>query len=333
MSLEEVINLVEEINQVKEANKNTVCYYAGCSAKPIRSHVIAEKWLKLIAWENMVLAYPQQDTVLSDVFTSIATGVQQPREKLHLIGIGDIGKITDPIFCHSHDDKVFALIEKQELASCHDLLPKQVLLLSFRALSSLTLKLSNSSLIEAILEVSKKHNYQHSFSEQEKYARLQRFLATDTISSVYKQYNELHKLHEYNQVGYAVYIINMPPCIATTDAIIPASKEDHHAIMNGTLALTAEDVICFTFLPYKPLNKSICIIGWLQGSKRAKRFMNLNSINELSEKEQQDLFFTFAFESSTIYISPTWWFSLSAAKREEYINIHENKAREYLELL
>src|SRR5256885_4949924 len=88
-------------------------------------------------------------------------------------------------------------------------------------------------------------------------------------------------------------------------------------IINGAQALTVGDAICFSFLPYKKKN-SICVISFLRESQGAQRFKTLYKTDELSEKEWQDLFFTFAFESPTIYISPTWWYSLSAEKREEY---------------
>jgi hypothetical protein len=61
--------------------------------------------------------------------------------------------------------------------------------------------------------------------------------------------------------------------------------------------------------------------------------MILQGINELSEQERQDLFFRYAFESPTIYISPTWWHSLSEEKREEYAKIHQKAGREHAELV
>jgi hypothetical protein len=97
--------------------------------------------------------------------------------------------------------------------------------------------------------------------------------------------------------------------------------------------LTAEDVVSFTLLPDRRLGNTICIISWLKGSPRAQRFMILNRINKLSEQEQQDLFLTYAFESPTIYISPTWWRSLSEEKREEYAKIHQKAGREHAELI
>jgi len=61
--------------------------------------------------------------------------------------------------------------------------------------------------------------------------------------------------------------------------------------------------------------------------------MILSRINELSEQERQDMFFTIAFGSPTIYISPTWWRSLSKEKREEYAKIHLKAGREHAQLV
>ena len=60
--------------------------------------------------------------------------------------------------------------------------------------------------------------------------------------------------------------------------------------------------------------------------------MTYHRINELSEKEQQDLFLIFAFESPTLHISPTWWRSLSDETREKYKKIHLDADRRHNEL-
>jgi len=103
-------------------------------------------------------------------------------------------------------------------------------------------------------------------------------------------------------------------CIASTYSFIPVEGNEAKAIIDGRQALTVEDAVCFSLLPYKPMNNSICMISWLRGSKRAQRFMTWHKINKLSEKEQRDLFLSFAFESPTLYISPTWWQSIACGK-------------------
>jgi hypothetical protein len=121
--------------------------------------------------------------------------------------------------------------------------------------------------------------------------------------------------------------------VATTYSLIPINDDDATSIVDGALTLSAEDVVSFTLLPDPRLDKSICVISWLKGSPRAQRFMILNRFNELSEQERQNLFFHFAFESPTIYISPTWWRSLSQEKREDCAEIHFNSGREHAQLV
>jgi len=275
------------------------------------------------------------DTSLSDIADAIDAG--KPLEDLNmvpvLVGIGDAKKIAYPLFCQPHDEKIFKQIEKREIAVHEELIPKQVLLLGYRALCSLTFQLTRLSLIDTILEAAKKVGYQHSLNEPERYARLHRIMAKDIMVSVYKRYEQIRKSGDYSQLGYALYMVNVPPCIAATYSLIPVDDEDAKAIVNGTLHLKPEDAVSFTFLPHEPLTNSICVISWLKDSRRARRFMVLNRINELSEKERQDLFFHFAFESSTVYISPQWWNLLSEEKRVEYTMIHCNARRDHAELI
>jgi hypothetical protein len=242
------------------------------------------------------------------------------------VGIGDKNKITDPLFCDNHDENIFAPLEKQEFS----FLPEQVVLLAYRALCSMTFSKPPT---KAILEVARMHGHSHSLDTPERLQKLERFFASKSVLNIRQSYIRIHQAQDYDQLGWAMYLVNVPPCIAATYSLIPVNDGDALAIINGTQILTEDDFISFSFLPYPPLNNSICVISWLRGSQGAQRFMTLNRINELSEKDQQDLFLFFAFESPTIYISPTWWKALSEAAREKYEQIHLNTGREYAELV
>ena len=325
----------ELMQQREEASQNATCFYQGCAEIPIKSHIISKKLLRRIAENSHVLTWPSPDTSLLDMVDAVDAGKSLEHLNMipELVGIGDV-KLTDPLFCQPHDKGVFGKIENKEIASRYAFVPKQVLLLAYRALCSLTFQLSSrQSTIDTILEFSKKVGYEHSLSDPEKYARLQRFLASGSMLAVYQRHEQIRKTGDYSQLGYSLYVVNVPPCIAMTYSLIPVDDDDVKAITNGTLPLNPEDAVSFTFFPHKLLTNSICVISWLKGSQRAQRFMTLNRINELSEKEQQDLFFHFAFESPTIYISPTWWRSLSKEKREEYAKIHLKAGREHAELV
>jgi hypothetical protein len=75
------------------------------------------------------------------------------------------------------------------------------------------------------------------------------------------------------------------------------------------------------------------VISWLKDSQRAKRFLTLNRINELSEKEKLDLFFRYAFESPTVYMSLQWWNSLSGEQRMKYTMMHFEIERDHAALV
>lgn len=305
-------------NAMEEAIKNTICLYPGCSNPPINSHVIPRKMLKVIAGGSHVLTWVITPTW--DMIHTLDAGksLEQLNQEPVAVGIGDKRKVTDPLFCQEHDGKIFVSLEQQEFS----FQPEQVLLLAYRA--SCTLTASSASLEKAILKVARKYGYLHSLDTPEQLQKYERIQAVKCILEARQRYTQMYQSQDYSQLGYTIHLVPIPPCIAATYTLIPVNNTDVLAIVNGTQLFTPEDVVSFSFLPYLPLNSSICIISWLRGSERAKHFMTLNRINELVEKEQQDLFLNFAFESPNLYISPVWWNTLSEAKREEYKQTHLN---------
>lgn len=316
-------------NVFRRAHRNTTCLFPGCDGRPIGSHIIARKTLELIANEGHVLTWLPRKVTAWDLMRSMSEGrpLEQLYEKLIYVGIGDRNKVTEPLFCHDHDNSVFAALENEEFS----FKPEQVLLLAFRALCSM---LSSTSRTEAIFTaLVKQHVYQNSLSKLEKLINLQWFHDTELEWNIRKRYEQIREANDYDQLGWSMYLVNRQPCIAATYSFIPVEGNDAMAIINDKLEITVEDEVCFSFLPYKPLDKSICVISWLKGSRRAQQFMTSHRINELPEEEQQDLFFSFAFESPTLYISPAWWQSLSDEEREKYKNIHLNVVRKHANLL
>jgi hypothetical protein len=210
------------------------------------------------------------------------------------------------------------------------MIPKQVLLLAFRALCSLSYQLtSHQSPIDTILDFSKRVGYTHSLHKAENYVRQHRLMARETMLAVYECYEQMRRSGDYSKLAYSLYVVNVPPCIAATYALIPIADEEKEAIVNGTLQLSPMDAVSFSFLPHKPQTNSICVISWLAGSERAQRFIIENEINNLSEQEQLARFFERAFESPNIYMSPRWWNSLSEEKRAEYTQIHFSIVEEH----
>jgi len=120
-----------------------------------------------------VLTWSSPDTSLIEMADAIDAG--QPMEQLNmtpkLVGIGDV-QLTDPLFCQEHDKRVFKQIDdgNKEIAARSEYIPKQVLLLAFRALCSLSYQLSShQSPIDTILKFTKKIGYTHSLHKAENY--------------------------------------------------------------------------------------------------------------------------------------------------------------------
>lgn len=314
---------------IEKARRNGTCLYPGCKDKPIGSHVIARKTLKLIDDNGHVLAWKSFDTSLWDMVRTVDAGkpLEQLNEEPVRVSIEKVNNVKYPLFCRNHDDRIFAPLEKKEFS----FQPEQVVLLAFRALCSMIFR---TSAIDAIFTaVAQQQSYPHSLRLQESLQKLQRFLTTDLVLKARQLYAQTLSAHDYNQLGWSAHLVNIPPCIAATYSLIPIDSNEALTNIIRSPAFTIEDAVSFSFLPYKPMNNSICVISWLRGSQRAQWFMNLHKINELSEKAQQDLFLTFAFESPMLYISPAWWQSLSDEKREEYAKIHLKAGREHAQLV
>ena len=126
--------LDDELRQEREkASLNATCYYQGCAEPPIRSHIVSRKLLRRIAEDSHVLTWSSPNTSLIEMADAMDAG--QPVELFNiipkLVDIGDV-QLTDPLFCHPHDESVFRQIDgsNKEIAARSEFIPKQVLLLA-----------------------------------------------------------------------------------------------------------------------------------------------------------------------------------------------------------
>lgn len=317
---------VEDV--IRGARRNTSCLFSGCEGRPIGSHVIARRTLELIADESHVLTWLPRQITAWDIMRCIREGrsIEQLYEDPIRAGIGDRNRITEPLFCRDHDNKIFAPLEREDFS----FQPQQVALLAYRALCSMVLStVSTEAILAAVAQLHNKLGLPGSLRTLRK---LQRFQQTELILQVRHLYEQIQTANNYNLLGWSMYLLNIPPCIASTYSLIPYEGNEDKDIVYGKLAVTVEDAVSFSFLPYKPQESSVCVISWLRGSKRALRFMTYHRINEISEKEQLDLFLFFALESPTLYISPTWWQSLSDEAREKYKRIRLDADRRHDQL-
>ena len=153
---------------IEIAHKNGTCLYPGCTDKPIGSHVIARKTLKLIAENSKVFTWNMPDAWAMYRQFNASKPMIDLSLVPDLVGIHDIKKVTYPLFCQDHDYRNFAPIEKDEIASSSVLLAEQIVLLAYRALCSVTY---NDTLTEVLLEVSKQIGYTHPLNDPAKYEK------------------------------------------------------------------------------------------------------------------------------------------------------------------
>ena len=244
-------------NVIRRSHRNANCFFPGCDSRPIGSHVIARKTLQLIADQSHVLTWLTQQVTAWDMLKSINAGrsLEQLFENPVRVGIRNSNKVTEPLFCREHDKTVFAPLEDKEFS----FQPEQVALLAYRALCSMVL---STTATEAVFTaITKQPGYQQSQSIMQTLLRLQRFQTTDLVTQVRQLYIQIQSTDDYSQLGWSIYLVNIPLCIAATYSFIPVEGDEAKAIIDSRQSLTVEDAICFSLLPYKPMNNSVCVIS------------------------------------------------------------------------
>src|SRR2546421_12605587 len=155
--------------------RNGTCLYPGCKKKPINSHVVAEKTLKLIAENSTVLTW------------NLSEDTQVKRLKAHLplkqfyfeptaVGVGQKSKVTCPLFCKVHDGPIFAPLEQSNFSSQPEL--EQISLIAYRALCAATY---DQMAPERAFSVGNKYGEQSRLNRPETLPKLNRFLMRDVL--------------------------------------------------------------------------------------------------------------------------------------------------------
>lgn len=305
--------------------RNDTCLYSGCKEKPINSHVISEKTLKLIAEAGAVLTW---DLSYHSLIKHIEAGLpsEQFLYKPTSVGIQQADKVTCPLFCGQHDCSVFIPLEQRTISPRLD--SAQIFTLAYRALSAATY---DQMVLERTLLVGEQYGQRPTLSLPEVLPRVHRFLARDVMLEARERHEKMFLAQDYHQLEGATYLVNIPPCISCTYAFIPSDALDAIITISGKQTLTAEDVVVFSILPYPPL-KSICVISWLKGSSRARVFLDFE-INRVPRQEQPELFLSLGFQAPNVYMLPNWWEALSEEQKEYYTKIHLSACRAFTSLV
>jgi hypothetical protein len=230
--------------------------------------------------------------------------------------------VAFPLFCEYHDGSVFAPLEQGNIST--QLTPEQMSLIAYRALCVRTY---DQSLPERTFSIVEKYGETSTLNAPEKLPNYNRFLGRDVMLLARQQHEQILLTKDFQKVDGITYLVDTPPCIACSYALI--FSDDLYAMMTiiGRQTLTVEDVVVASFFPYPPQH-SIFVISWLRGSQRA--YVHLNHIiNPVPEKEKANFFLFLGFQAPNVYISPPWWRSLSQEHKDNYTKLHLTAGREF----
>ena len=180
---------------------------------------------------------------------------------------------------------------------------------------------------ERTFAVSEKYGEQSTYNTPEKLPRLNRFLVRDVMLLARQRHEQILLTKDFQQVEGIMYLVEVPPCIACTYALVLSDAFDAILTINGIQVLTAEDVVVVSFFPNPPRH-SVFVISWLRGSQRARIHLT-HIINPIPEKEKPDYFLNLAFQAPNVYVSPKWWRSLSQEQKEVCMKLHLSAGREF----
>jgi hypothetical protein len=124
--------------------------------------------------------------------------------------------------------------------------------------------------------------------------------------------------------------LNFPPHVACTDVFFPVDENED--LREAILTLTTEDVMTFSLFPHKTLGKSVGVISWFKSSQRALKYMDDHSLDQRSDDDLEEILISAALRCSNVYISPTWWQSLSPKAKEEAKRLQLANARDLTNL-
>ena len=232
----------------RKRNGKCLCPGSTCSKKPIHSHVISEKILRLIAENSFVRTW---DLPYDMLIKRIQAGL--PLEHVYfeptLVGVGQKSLVTCPLFCKDHDRQIFAPLEQGNLSSQPN--PEQIALIAYRALCAATY---DQKAPERAFAVGKKYGERSTLDTPEKLPRLNRFLARDELLLARYQHEQILITQDYRQIENKTFLVNMAPCIACTDTLIHSDSLDAMITITGSQTLTAEDVVVYSLFPYPPMH-------------------------------------------------------------------------------
>jgi hypothetical protein len=292
--------------QIQAFNRNKQCIFHKCKNKPDGCHVISESILGLLQdAEGKVLTWERSD---EEIFVNFIRGYSWDHiyQKPKRISIGK--DATYPIFCNTHDNGIFAPLEKPGNYSEKE----QAALLAYRALSYKTWNPHLGDKLE----------FELTHQDPETAQKLRRVFSLSTILAARKKFEYMIRHKDYRELRWIKRILQMRPCIASVDATIPYDdEEDASNIASGKTILTPEDYITFTLYPDVRPNTSTCIVTYFKGNKRGEDFIADMNPDNSSDDDVYNTIIERALSMSLVYVSQQYWDYLNAEYKESLVKL------------
>lgn len=305
------LQFVEPLRKkIQGLNRNKRCIVHGCKEKPAHSHVIPESILRLLSdQQGKILTWEYSD---EEILINLIRGktwnqlFQEPKR------IGVNKDATYPIFCETHDNSIFAPLEKPG----YYYEPEQAALLAYRALCYKTWNPRLGDKLE--FEIADQNP-----TIAQEYRRL---FSLDTILAARQKLANIVQSKNYQKLQWTKRVLKMNSCIACTDAFVPYHGiEDANNIASGKTTFVPEDYVTFTFYPDETLYASVCVITWFKDNKRGEAFINDLDPDKSSQDEVFNRIFNYALSMSLVYTSQQFWDYLGPEYKEAYVKLRMSR--------
>lgn len=319
-------------NTLRDMYEHAMCLCEYCNKRACRSHIIPRSILKLLEENGNINIWRKKSSEQLVRIRHKYTHIKQLPETDEpvYVSIGAEGihdTVTYPLFCQDHDKDLFKPIENGNPIALNPSNMEQVFFLQYRIAASLVFDTKRGQLeLDELHSIAQRRNLHE--IDPNRIANIQPDINNNGAYKTFNQCERIRITKQYDRLDCQIYLIDVPHSIAAAQQFIPPDNNDSHQ------RVSLKDYMFFTLLPHVGVNKSVCILSWLKGSKRAEQFIHfykLNTAHDLTDDEREKLLLEITFQSSTLYISPRWWKNtLSDQEREYYKQIRKNLYREGL---
>lgn len=233
------------------------------------------------------------------------------RAKPELVGINKASTFSG--FCSSHDNSIFAPIERQPFTKS----PEQCFLLAYRAMA---MELFKKKLALSASSIRRQTDKGKSISEQQRIQSFNALLDTGFSAGLkdmaYNKglYDKILLSKDFKDIRAYVLVLDQPPPVMCSSAY----SIEHDFKGNMLQDLSNLDAIAhqITYTSFFSGKNGFIVFSWLSKSDAVCRQL-IDSLRALSPSRVADVLIGFFFTfTENLHIQPDWWDALSEEKRE-----------------